>query len=97
MKDLHKLKAIPVREILTVLCKKHSVTGRNPVCPVCNSGAKVNNTSAFNIYRKTNSWYCFSCSTGGDAIRLVEKVNGINFKEACQFLEENFYINNQNG
>jgi len=33
-----------------------------------------------------NLWFCFSCSEGGDAIKFVQKLHGISFREALHLL-----------
>ena len=95
MKDLNAIKAIPINDVLNILTGIDTNKGNNPVCPLCYSGTKVNMTSAFKVYRKTNSWFCFSCSQGGDVIRLVEKVCNVSFRDACEYLETKFVLNPQ--
>lgn len=33
-----------------------------------------------------NKWFCFPCHEGGDAIRFIEKLHGIGFKDAINLL-----------
>ena len=45
------------------------------------------NTPAFAVFPDTGTWRCFgACSTGGDAISLVQKKKGFDFKDAIAFL-----------
>lgn len=45
------------------------------------------NTPAFAVFPDTGTWRCFgACGTGGDAISLVQKKKGFDFKEAVAFL-----------
>lgn len=39
-------------------------------------------TPNLTIYKKTQSWYCFACNIGGDAILLVKKYHNISEGEA---------------
>jgi len=41
---------------------------------------------SFKYYRKTNSWWCFSCQTGGDSISLYMKLNNCGFRDAVKKL-----------
>ncbi len=43
-------------------------------------------TPSFFIYHETNSFYCFSCHTGGDVIRFLMLLEGLNFPEAVKRL-----------
>lgn len=36
-------------------------------------------------YEKSG-WYCFGCNEGGDAINLIQKLYGYNFKQAVKFI-----------
>ena len=40
------------------------------------------------VYPENNSWYCFSCNRGGDAIDFYQAVNKIDFKQALKELAE---------
>jgi DNA primase catalytic core len=37
---------------------------------------------SFSVNPEKNLWNCFGCGTGGDAIRFVELIDGVDFKEA---------------
>jgi DNA primase len=41
---------------------------------------------SFVVYVATQSWYCFSCDTGGDVFKFVEKIENVSFAEALQLL-----------
>ena len=41
---------------------------------------------SFTIYPHDNSWYCFGCKRGGDAIALVRQLYGMSFREAVEYL-----------
>jgi hypothetical protein len=50
-------------------------------CPLC-GGSKT--TTRFEI--KGDKWVCAACSEGGDALALVQKVKGLDFRAAVEFL-----------
>ena len=54
-------------------------------CPIHNGGD-------FNcvLYRGNRGFYCHTCKTGGDVIRLVELVNQIQFKDAVAWVNQTF-------
>jgi DNA primase len=37
-------------------------------------------TPSFTVNPKENLWNCFGCGTGGDVIRFVELIHGVDFK-----------------
>lgn len=41
---------------------------------------------SFTVNPEQNLWNCFGCGTGGDAIRFVELIDQVDFKEAVQRL-----------
>ena len=43
---------------------------------------------SLSINVEKNLWQCFGCGTGGDAIKLVQKIEGIGFVEAVGILAE---------
>jgi DNA primase catalytic core len=45
-------------------------------------------TPSLTVNPKENLWNCFGCGTGGDVIRFVELINGVDFKEAVKRLAE---------
>ncbi len=49
-------------------------------------------TPSCQFYDKTNSWYCFGCSSGGGNIDLVSNYLRIDFCSTCNWLIENFPI-----
>jgi hypothetical protein len=52
-------------------------------CPVCGGGKKA---TRFAIKADGQSWVCAVCSDGGDAVALVQKVRGCDFRAAVDFL-----------
>ena len=45
-------------------------------------------TPSFAIYPENNTWYCFACSTGGDAINFYMQKTGYNFVQAIEELNK---------
>ena len=43
-------------------------------------------TPSFYVYPDTQSFYCFGCGAGGDAIGFVRKINSIDYPEAVKML-----------
>lgn len=43
--------------------------------------------ASFYIYTATNSFYCFGCCEGGDAIKLTMHLHGVDFKDAIAMLQ----------
>lgn len=53
-------------------------------CPFHEDGGRPN----LYVYPSTRSWYCYRCGIGGDVIRLVERIEGIGFREAVSRLAD---------
>src|SRR5690348_5959111 len=41
---------------------------------------------SFRVYLNTNRYYCFGCGAKGDVIELVQRLEGVSFREALQRL-----------
>lgn len=52
-------------------------------CPICGGRAS---SQRFEVIEKDSSWVCAVCPDGGDVIRLVEKVEAIDFRAAIERL-----------
>lgn len=50
-------------------------------------------TPSFVIYRDTQSYYCFGCGAGGDAITFVKNIERLDYVEAVRFLCERAGMN----
>ena len=44
------------------------------------------NTASFTVNEDKGLFHCFGCGEGGDVVRFVEKIEGIDFKEALAHL-----------
>lgn len=52
-------------------------------CPFCKE-----ETPSFAVYPAENRWHCFGCGAGGYIIGLVMRLEGLNFREAVEWLEK---------
>lgn len=52
-------------------------------CPFHPDGGRPN----FHVYARTNSWFCFRCGVGGDVIRFVQKMEGVDFRHAVEQMQ----------
>lgn len=44
------------------------------------------------LYQDNRGWFCHRCKSGGDVIRLVERVNQCSFPEAVEWLNSTFAL-----
>ena len=51
------------------------------LCPFHNE-----KSPSFTVYPDTQSFYCFGCGAGGDAITFVRKINNLGYVEAVKQL-----------
>ena len=49
-------------------------------------------TPSFSVNSDLGLYHCFGCGESGDAIRFVERTEGVDFKEAVEFLSERFGV-----
>ena len=59
--------------------------GKNMVglCPFHNE-----KSPSFNVYPENNSFYCFGCGAGGDAVSFTKRTNSIDYIEAVKPLAQ---------
>lgn len=55
-------------------------------CPLCSTDLKSGSATRFEIKDAGRKWVCASCGQGGDVIKLVQLVEGISFRKACDSL-----------
>ena len=75
-------------EILALIeADNHEQTGNERTwCPLCQpGGSQYHNSPALQVY-KTQSFHCFGCGAGGDAISYVMLRDDVDFLEACKRL-----------
>jgi DNA primase len=54
-----------------------SLVGR---CPFHDDGGRPN----LYVYQHSQSWFCYRCNVGGDAIRFVERIERVAFRDAVE-------------
>jgi putative DNA primase/helicase len=55
---------------------------RNVPCPMCGGEDRFQFTD-----RGWGRWHCRGCNEGGDGVRLVERMKGVDFREAARLVE----------
>lgn len=73
---------LPIREVIERETGQQFNRAGKMCCPLHSE-----KTPSFTIYPETNSWYCFGCGTGGDAIAFIEKYRNLNYVDSCKHLE----------
>ncbi len=53
------------------------------LCPFHNE-----KTPSFTVYPETQSYYCFGCGNGGDAITFIKNIENLDYTEAVRYLAE---------
>ena len=79
--DIQSSKEIPIENFYD---GKLQPSGRGRLVGACEF--HEDKTPSFTIYKDQNSWFCFSCTAGGDVIDYVKKKYNLNFIEAVKKL-----------
>ena len=74
-------KEYPILELFEPQRLKHSRTRSFCCCPL-----HEDKTPSLCIYHHNNSFFCFSCRAGGDAVSFVQALNQCSFKEALTYM-----------
>lgn len=53
------------------------------LCPFHNE-----KTPSFTVYNDTQSFYCFGCGAGGDAVTFIKKIENLDYIDAVKFLAQ---------
>lgn len=80
-------RAVPIEGVVGgygITLKRVSSQLEGP-CPLCND-PKADNRFSVKWVKKKELFYCRICKVGGDVIRLVERVEHVDFKEAVKIL-----------
>lgn len=86
--DVEVARAVPIQYLLSDREFRRSGGQLKTLCPLHNE-----RTPSFVVYPNTNSFYCYGCLKGGDAITLVRLLYGCGFVEAVQRLIHRFSEN----
>lgn len=86
MFDLDRIKAIPI----AIVAKDLGFTLSRGGGGCCRLPDHDDTEPSFSIRQSTNRFTCFGCGKRGSVIDLVELMQGLNFKEACQFLDQRY-------
>ncbi len=60
---------------------KRAGSNLNGLCPFHSE-----KTPSFTVFPATQSFYCFGCGTGGDAVSFVMRIEGLDYPAAVEFL-----------
>jgi len=78
-----KAKIDAVEEIGLVVALHKSGKAYKGLCPFHNE-----RTPSFYVFADAQTWHCFGCNEGGDVFTFVQKQQGLEFREALQYLAE---------
>lgn len=74
-------KATPIETLYGFEKMKMSTSRVSALCPFHSE-----RTPSFVIYRKNNTYHCFSCKVSGDSIDFMMRINKMDFKQAVKEL-----------
>lgn len=78
-------------DILQTLSREGIEVTRNKAhCPL-----HEDDTPSLFVYPDSNSWYCYGCCVGGDAVEFIRKHRGMSYREAVAYLGIREYIPNK--
>lgn len=86
MFDLERIRAIPISMVAKDLGFNLSRTGGGR----CRLPDHEDSNPSFSVRLATNRFVCFSCGRRGSVIDLVKIMEGIDFVEACRWLEARY-------
>ena len=78
--DIQAALEVPIENIFDGKLRK---TGKT-LCGLCPFHQEKH--ASFYIYPATNSYFCFGCQSGGNAINFAMNLNGLNFKNVVKLL-----------
>lgn len=87
--DTKKLEAIPIKDVVIHLGLE--VENKKISCFI-----HQEKTPSLSLNPKTNKWKCYGCGEGGGVINLVQQRYNLDFKDACQWLCDEFCISTSN-
>lgn len=82
------IKTVPIYEALSRFVKLDKKgSNYSACCPLHDE-----KTPSFVVFPKTNTFKCFGCGKGGDAINFVMELKHVDFIEACKLIAHNHGI-----
>lgn len=72
-----------IMTIRDVISQYTTIQGNKCCCPI--HGEK---TPSLQIYDDTDSWYCWGCARGGDAINFIKELEDVEFNSALEIVSE---------
>src|SRR5215469_14837077 len=78
-----KAKVDVVEEVGLIVALRKSGKSLQGLCPFHNE-----RTPSFYVFPESQTWRCFGCNEGGDVFTFVEKQQGLDFRDALQYLAE---------
>lgn len=80
-------------DIEELISKYAEIKQRGSRTPVALCPFHAEKTPSFVIYRDTQSYYCFGCGAGGDAITFIKNIERLDYTDAVRFLCERAGMN----
>lgn len=90
--DVAALKGLPIREVAQQLGIEFRGERANARCFNTSYHKNGDKNPSLGLDAKTNLYKCFSCGMAGDTISLVEKKQGWDFKQSCEWLGQQFGV-----
>ena len=82
-----KIRNINIKDVIEKYTKLN-ISPKNHIfiskCPIHNDKENEH----LYVYENTNSWYCFKCKKGGNAVDFIKNLKGVKNKDALNLLEE---------
>lgn len=75
-------------DIEEIIGKYTEIRHRGSVRPVALCPFHAEKTPSFVIYKESQSFYCFGCGIGGDAVTFIKNIERLDYTEAVRFLCE---------
>lgn len=75
-------------DIEELVSKYTEIRHRGSHTPVALCPFHSEKTPSFVIYRDTQSYYCFGCGAGGDAVNFIRNIEHLDYSEAVRYLCE---------
>ncbi len=73
----------PIEDVISpyVALKRSGSKNLKGLCPFHSE-----RTPSFTVYPESNSYYCFGCGAGGDAVTFIKNIENLDYIEALKFL-----------